>query len=144
MVAAFEVGTGVALLTGMFVVRSGRVRFHKWLQATIVLVNVPVVLSWMVPQYLEYVLPGLPGELAQPYYLLPTLALFAGAAAELLGVYILLVAGTNWLPERWRFRRYKLVMRTELGLWWTLIVLGLTIYAVWYAPTTSSSTPTPW
>lgn len=132
-VAVVEVAIAVLLLVGMFVVRRGHVRAHKYLQSSMVLVNIPIVLVWMVPQYLAGVLPGLPDEWLQPYYLLPTIALFVGGAAEALGLYILLVAGTNLVPERWRFRRYKLWMRTELVLWWLVVALGLAIYYVWYA-----------
>lgn len=138
LVTLFELAIAGLLIVGMFLVRAGHVRVHKILQSSMVLVNVPVVLAWMVPQYLSYVYPDLPGKLLQPYYLLPTVALVAGVVAEGLGVFILLVAGTNWIPERWRFRRYKLWMRTELALWWTIVVLGLCIYYVWYViPPTS-------
>jgi uncharacterized membrane protein YozB (DUF420 family) len=145
-IAVFEVGIAILLLAGMFVVRRGHVRLHKYIQSSMVLVNIPVVLAWMVPQYLRYVLPGLPGEIAEPYYLLPTIALFAGALAEGLGIYILLAAGTGLIPERYRFRRYKLWMRTELSLWWLVVVLGLLIYYVWYphaAPASSGYTYPP-
>lgn len=136
--AVFEVVVGALLVLGMLLVRRGRIRAHMIIQSSMVLVNIPFVLLTMVPVYWEYVLPGLPGELGEPFYYVPTIMLFAGAAAELLGVYILLVAGTNWVPERFRFRRFKLWMRTELILWWAVILVGLTTYYVWYlAPTPS-------
>ena len=132
LVAVFEVGIAVMLLVGMFVVRRGHVRAHMWIQSSMVLVNIPVVLLWMLPRYLAEVLPDIPPEILEPYYLIPTLMLIAGAAAEILGIYIILVAGTNLVPERFRFRRYKKWMRTELVLWWSVIVFGLTTYYVWY------------
>jgi hypothetical protein len=132
-VALFEIAAGVVLIVGTFIVRAGHVRLHAYLQSSIVLVNLPVVLAWMVPSYLRNVLPDLASEFWQPFYLVPTLMLVAGTAAEGLGVYVLLVAGTNWVPERWRFRRYKLWMRAVLGLWWLVLVLGLTTYYVWYS-----------
>ncbi|MGB6499844.1 MAG: hypothetical protein WBG19_00365 [Thermoplasmata archaeon] len=138
-VALFEIGIAGLLLVGMFVVRAGHVRLHKYIQSSMILVNIPVVLAWMVPQYLTYVLPDLGSEISQPYYYLPTIALVAGSLAELLGIYILLVAGTNLLPERYRFRRYKLWMRTELGLWWTVVVIGLLTYYFWYVSVAPSS-----
>jgi len=138
-VAIFEVGIAAMLVVGMFVVRAGHVRLHKYIQSSMVLVNIPVVLSWMVPQYLTYVLPDVGTELLNPYYLLPTLGLVVGGLAEALGIYILLVAGTNWVPEGWRFRRYKVWMRTELGLWWAVVVIGLAIYYVWYVLPVPSS-----
>lgn len=139
LVAGVEVGMAGVLIAGMFVVRRGWVRLHRALQSSVILLNLPIVLAWMVPQYLRLVVPGLPGELAEPYYLLPTIALVVGAIAEALGVYILLVAGTNWVPERYRFRRYKLWMRTELGLWCAVVALGLAIYLVWYVVPSSPS-----
>lgn len=132
-VAIFEIVVGGLLIAGMFLARSGRIRAHMYLQSAMVLVNVPVVLTWMVPQYVDYVLPGLPGEFGEPFYFVPTVMLLLGAAAEVLGIYILLVAATPWVPERFRFRRYKLVMRTELVLWWAVLLTGLTTYYVWYS-----------
>jgi uncharacterized membrane protein YozB (DUF420 family) len=132
LVAVLEVGIAVLLLVGGLLVRRGHVRAHVIIQSSMVLVNIPIVLVWMVPQYLSYVLPALGSEIAEPSYLLPTIMLGAGAAAEVLGIYIMLVAGTNLVPERFRFRRYKLWMRTELLLWWSVIVFGLLTYYFWY------------
>ncbi len=132
LVVPFEIGIAVMLLVGMFVIRRGHVRAHMWIQSSMVLVNIPVVLLWMLPQYLAGGIPD-PDEVAELSYLAPTIMLVAGSIAEGLGIYILLVAGTNWLPERFRFRRYKLWMRTELTLWWSVILLGLSTYYLWYA-----------
>lgn len=38
------------------------------------------------------------------------------------------------MPERFRFRRYKLWMRTELALWWGVVITGLTTYWLFYVP----------
>jgi hypothetical protein len=116
----------------MALVRAGHVRLHAYLQSSIVFVNIPVVLVWMLPSYLTNVLPGLSSGWSMPFYWVPTLMLIIGVAAEALGVYVILVAGTNWIPERWRFRRYKIWMRTVLGLWWAVLLLGLLTYYVWY------------
>lgn len=134
----FEIAAGIALIAGMFLVRAGHVRLHAYLQSTVVLVNLPVLLIWMVPQYVTYVLPGIPGELSSAFYYVPTIMLFVGAAAEILGIYVVLVAGTNLVPERLRFRKYKIWMRTVLGLWWTVLVLGLLTYYVWYVSPSAS------
>lgn len=131
-VAVIELGMAVALLAGKFVVRRGRIRLHLYLQSTVVLANLPVILWWMLPRFASEVLPGLPGEFLAWFYLVPTVAGALGGVAEALGVYILLVAGTTFLPERWRFRNYKRWMRFELVLWWAVVVLGLLIFATWY------------
>jgi uncharacterized membrane protein YozB (DUF420 family) len=138
LVVIVEIGIAVMLLVGMFLVRRGHVRLHALIQSSMVLVNIPIVLIWMLPRYLANVAPGLVGEGAEPYYLVPTVMLVAGATAEILGIYILLVAGTNWVPDRFRFRRYKLWMRTELTLWWSVILFGILTYYVWYVGGTAS------
>ena len=130
-----ELAFAALLLVGMFLVRRGHVRWHAILQSTIVLGNVPIVAAWMLPQYLTSVWPGIPDELGQPFYLFPTLMLVAGAVVETLGVYVILVAGTNLLPERFRFRRYKLWMRTVLGLWWIVLLCGVSTYYFWFVGT---------
>lgn len=131
-VLLFELAVGVVLIAGMFLVRRGHVRAHMYIQGSMILVNIPVVLAWMVPEYLLYVLPGVPGDLGQTSYWAPTLMLVGGAVAEVLGIYILLVAGSSLLPERWRFRKYKMWMRTELLLWWLVLLTGIGTYYVWY------------
>lgn len=132
LVLVFELAVGGMLLVGSHLAHRGRIRLHMYVQSSMVLINIPVVLAWMVPHYLTFVLPDLPGGLGQPYYLVPTLMLVAGAAAEALGVYIILVAGTTLIPERFRFRRYKLWMRSEVGLWWGVLIAGISTYYLWY------------
>lgn len=131
-VVVFEVAAGAALLLGAFFAHTGRIRYHAYLQSAVVFVNLPVVLAWMVPMYLTYVLPDLASEYTQSFYYVPTIMLLLGGAAEALGVYTVLVAGTNWLPERLRFRNYKVWMRSVVGLWWATLALGLLTYYVWY------------
>jgi uncharacterized membrane protein YozB (DUF420 family) len=130
-----EVAIAVLLVVGWALVRLGHVRAHRAIQGSMVLVNIPIVLVAMFPNYWDYIVPGLPGAIGQPIYLYSTIMLVAGAVAEALGVYIVLVAGTNLIPTRFRFRRYKLWMRTELGLWWLVVVAGIaTYYYLWVAP----------
>lgn len=132
VVLGIELAIATLLGVGWLLVRLGHVRAHRAIQSSMVLVNIPVVLVAMVPYYLQNVAPGLPGALGQEFYLFPTLMLVAGGVAEALGIYILLVAGTSLVPERFRFRRYKLVMRTELGLWWAVVLVGIATYYVWW------------
>jgi len=134
LLALVEVALAVMLVAGMFLVRTGHVRAHMFLQSTIIFVNIPLVLYGMVPAYLNYVAPYLSSALSQPTVYAPTLMLVFGVAAEVLGVYIVLVAATNWIPERFRFRRYKLWMRTELVLWWGVVLAGLTTYWLFWVP----------
>src|SRR5262249_55644777 len=66
------------------------------------------------------------------YYLLAALHGMLGVMAELLGLYVMMVAGSNILPEKLRFTRYKAWMRAALGLWWLTLLLGVATYARWY------------
>jgi uncharacterized membrane protein YozB (DUF420 family) len=128
-----EISLAVLLVAGFVLVRLGHVRAHRAIQSTIVLVNIPIVLATMLPPYLLYGMPMSASELRQTFYLYPTLMLIGGIAAEVLGIYIILVAGTIWVPARLRFRRYKLWMRTELALWWLVLLAGIGTYYVWTA-----------
>ena len=139
LVAYVEIGIAATLVLGWALVRRGHIRAHMYLQSSMVLLNIPIVLAWMVPEYILYVLPGVPGELTVPFYWVPTVMLLAGIAAEALGVYIILVAATGLIPARFRFRNYKRWMRTELILWWSVVIAGLLTYYVWYVNPIGSS-----
>jgi len=134
LLAIVEIGLAVMLVAGWVLIRLGHVRAHRRLQSSIILVNIPIVLYGMVPYYLQNIAPSLGPHLSESYVLVPTVMLAAGIAAEALGIYIILVAGTNWVPDRFRFRRYKLWMRTELVLWWGVVLTGLTTYWLFYVP----------
>ena len=45
------------MIFGMLIVRAGHLRVHKWIQSSMILVNVPVVIAWMTPQHMLYVVP---------------------------------------------------------------------------------------
>lgn len=122
---------GAALLAGMVLARRRRYRAHAICQGGVMLLNLVMIASVMLPSFRDGVLPGLPRELGKPYYSVATVHAALGTIAQLLGLYIVLRAGTDWLPERLRFQNYRLWMRTELALWWTVIGLGVATYYVW-------------
>ncbi len=86
----------------------------------------------MMPSWRRQVAAAIPAGLRDSYYLLAAAHGVAGAAAELLALYILAVAGTNLLPRRLCFADYRLWMRTLLALWCLALFLGLATYARWY------------
>src|SRR5207249_8458960 len=55
-----------------------------------------------------------------------------GGVAEFAGMYILLAAGTEILPEKFRIKRYEVWMRSVLVVWWMVLFLGIATYARWY------------
>ena len=122
---------GFALVLGMILARRGLFRAHAVCQTSVVLLNVVFIASIMLPPFARDVVPALPWRLNQAYYLLPTLHALLGTIAQLLGIYIVIRAGTNWLPEGLRFQNYKAWMRTTLILWWSVIILGIATYWAW-------------
>lgn len=96
------------------------------------ILNLLMIFLIMSPSFHRQVQPQIPQGLNDPYYLVALIHASLGGVAELLGLYIVLVAGTNILPQRLRFARYKPWMRTELALWWVVLLFGFGVYYYWY------------
>src|SRR5438045_1216061 len=108
---------GAALVTGFFLARQKRYRAHGICQTTVLLLNLWMIGLVMWPGFRRQVNPPLPRVLHKPYYAAPVIHASLGTTAELLGLYIVLVAGTDVLPKWLRFRNWKRWMRTEFALW---------------------------
>jgi uncharacterized membrane protein YozB (DUF420 family) len=132
-----QIAMGVALLAGAFLARAKRYAAHGACQAAVLILNLPMIALVMWPSLHARVLPRLSSHLRKHNYAIATAHGVLGAFAEVLGLYILLVAGTNLLPPTWRFRRWKLWMRIELVLWWIVLLTGLGTYHVWYGASRS-------
>ena len=132
VVLLLEIGMGVALLLGAFLARVRKYRWHAICQSTIVLLNLTVILTVMVPAFHLDLLSKLSDSTIRSYYLLSTVHGTLGIGAECLALYILLVAGTKVVPERLRFRNYTFWMRGTLLLWWSVLLLGVATYVHWY------------
>jgi uncharacterized membrane protein YozB (DUF420 family) len=126
-----QVLMGLSLLAGMILARRKRYRAHGICQSSVMLLNLVMIFWVMLPAFWSGVTPGLPSALHKAYYFVPTLHATLGIIAQLLGLYLVLRAGTNFLPRFLCFNDYKLWMRTELILWWVVIVLGIATYLVW-------------
>lgn len=133
-----------ALTIGMVLARRKRFRAHGWTQSTVLILNLVAIATVMAPSFHRNVLLRPPGAPGSAYYAVPTVHAALGALAEVLGLYVVLVAGTRILPARLRFQNYKLWMRSTLGLWWAVVVLGVATYYVWYVlPTPRAAQGTP-
>src|SRR5437762_8113387 len=126
-----QVAMGLALLGGMFLAKRKQFRAHKYCQSSVMVLNLVMIFLIMAPSFHKQVQPQLPGGLKEAYYLVPYVHAILGTIAEVLGIYIVLVAATKLLPKKLRFRRYKRWMRTELALWWIVILIGISTYYVW-------------
>ena len=129
-----QIVMGIALLAGAFLAHAKRYAAHGVCMTTVLLLNLVAIAFVMWPSFDRLVLPRLAGHLHKRYDEVATIHGVCGAAAELLGLYILLVAGANVLPEAWRFKRWKLWMRVELALWMATLLAGIGTYIVWYTP----------
>jgi len=127
-----EMAMGVGLFVGALLARLGRFRGHAWCQSSIVLLNLVLIGLTMLPAFHRLILPKLPSKIGKPYYALAAAHGGLGSVAEFGGLYILLAAGTDLLPEKFRIKRYKLWMRSVLLVWWTVLLLGMATYTRWY------------
>jgi uncharacterized membrane protein YozB (DUF420 family) len=125
---------GIVLLAGMWLARAKRYRAHAACQASVLILNLFLIALVMWPSFHQHVRPRLPARWTKPYVLVATVHGVLGAAAEIFGLYILVVAGTDLLPASWCFRRWRLWMRVELALWWIVLLSGTVTYFVWYVP----------
>jgi uncharacterized membrane protein YozB (DUF420 family) len=131
-VLLIELAMGLALVAGAVLARRRRYRAHAWCQSIVVLLNLPLVAYFMARSFWSAVAPGLLARPGRSYYWLAAVHGVLGTSAELFGLYVLVSAGTNLLPQRFRLTRYKLWMGSLLALWWVVLCLGLATYVRWY------------
>jgi hypothetical protein len=129
-----EIVMGVLLLIGATLARMQRYRLHARCQSLVVILNIALIALIMIPSFRDQVLPKIPAKLGRPYYSLATAHAMFGSVAQAGGLYVLLSAGTQLLPQRVRIANFKLWMRSVLLLWWCAILLGLATYTRWHLP----------
>ena len=129
---AVQVAMGCALIAGAVLARQKRFTAHGVCQSTVLVLNLLMIGLVMWPSFKLQVSPALPRRLHKLYYGVAAIHGFAGVAAELLGLYILVVAGTNVFPPRLRFENWKSWMRVELALWMVVFLSGIGTYYTWY------------
>jgi uncharacterized membrane protein YozB (DUF420 family) len=123
---------GVALIAGARLAKQKRYTAHGICQTTVLLLNLLMIGLVMWPSFQQQVRPALSKVLHKWYYEAAAIHAVLGISAELLGLYIVIVAGTNVLPEWLRFKHWKLWMRTELVLWLIVLLGGVATYCAWY------------
>jgi uncharacterized membrane protein YozB (DUF420 family) len=123
---------GAALIAGTFLAKHKRYRAHGICQTTVLLLNLVMIGLVMWPSFQQQVKPARSKVLHTWYYEAAAIHAVLGIAAELLGLYIVIVAGTNVLPQWLRFKHWKWWMRTELVLWAIVLLSGVGTYWAWY------------
>jgi uncharacterized membrane protein YozB (DUF420 family) len=123
-----QVAVGVLLLGGLALARGGRYRAHGLCQSLGFVLAVVMTALWMIPAFHAIHADALGRAVVNRVTLAVAAHVVVGTAALLVGAWVVLVAGTPFVPTRLRFSSYKAWMRTLLTLWWVAIVLGVAIY----------------
>jgi uncharacterized membrane protein YozB (DUF420 family) len=123
---------GGALIAGTLLAKQKRYTAHGICQTTVLILNLFMIGLVMWPSFQQQVKPALSKGLHKWYYQAATIHAVLGITAELLGLYIVAVAGTNVLPQWLRFKHWKRWMRTELVLWTIVLLSGVGTYCAWY------------
>ena len=129
-----QIAMGVALVAGTWLARAKRFKAHGMCQSAVLILNLLMIASVMWPAFRQQVLPRIPARLKKTHFAIATVHGALGVVAEVFGLYIALVAGTNVLPKSWRIQRWKLWMWVELALWWIALGAGIATYFIWYVP----------
>ena len=123
---------GAALIAGAFLAKQKRYKAHGICQTAVLLLNLLMIGLVMWPAFRQHVKPTIRRVIHKSYYAAPMVHAALGISAELLGLYIVLVAGTNVLPTWLRFKNWKRWMRTEFVLWLLVVISGIGTYYAWY------------
>jgi plastocyanin/uncharacterized membrane protein YozB (DUF420 family) len=115
-----------SLWIGFYFAHTHQIPKHRNVQTTVVLANIFFIAFIMITSFLSYVILG--GTTSGTIAILMIIHGLLGLIAELTGIYLVLRMRTQLIPPRFRVRNFKLVMRSLLGLWTVIVVLGLGIY----------------
>ena len=127
-----QVVMGAALIGGAFLAKRNRYTAHGICQTTVLLLNLLMIGLVMWPSFRQQVQPAMSKGLHKWYFEVALVHGVLGITTEILGLYIVIVAGTNILPQWLRFNHWKLWMRTEMVLWAIVLLGGLATYCAWY------------
>ena len=104
---------------------------HRWVQTSAAIINSSAVLAIMVGSFWGFTLPHLPAKIGQTVTQVTTVHAIIGAITFLLGVFVVLRAN-KLVPKAWRFKNYKLFMRTAYSLYMLTTFIGIAVYLVTY------------
>ena len=121
----------LGLGVGSYFARKGNISAHRYVQTGMVLFSIVLTCFIMIPPFLKYTLPEIPGNLSTDYNLVSTIHGMMGLFAISCGVYLLLQMN-NLIPVRWRVPWWKNLMRITFALYWIVGLLGLATYYLWY------------
>jgi len=125
-----QLGLGVLLFVGFLLVRRSKYAMHGACQSVALVGVIVMTAIWMLPAYHNNY--GLViFKLGNRVNVAAAAHVTVGTLALLLGIYVVLVAGTPVIPKAVRFGNYKAWMRTLITIWWLALLLGVLTY--WFA-----------
>ena len=125
-----QIGLGVLLFAGFLLARRSRYGLHGLCQSVALVATIVMTAIWMMPAYHNNYGPAI-FRLGNRVNVAAAAHVVSGTVALLLGIYVVLVAGTPLVPKSLRFGNYKVWMRTLITVWWLALLLGVLTY--WFA-----------
>jgi uncharacterized membrane protein YozB (DUF420 family) len=127
----FIILSSVLFTIGWWLAVLRKLKNHHWIQITAVTINAIAVLIVMIPSFVIYILPGIPGKLLEGTFGITTIHAFIGALSLLMGVFVVL-STNKLLPKSLRFKNYKPFMRTSYILYMLSTLIGVIVYLAVY------------
>jgi uncharacterized membrane protein YozB (DUF420 family) len=124
-----QLGLGLLLLAGLLLARRARYGVHGACQAVALVATLTMTAIWMAPAYHANWGPGI-FTFGNRVTAAAAAHVITGSVALLVGIYVVLVAGTPLVPRPLRFTNYKVWMRTLIAIWWLALLLGVLTYWV--------------
>jgi uncharacterized membrane protein YozB (DUF420 family) len=125
-----QIALGLLLLAGLLLARRSRYAMHGACQSLALVTTLVMTAIWMLPAYHNNYGPAI-FRLGNRVNAAAAAHVVVGSLALLLGIYVVLVAGTPLVPKALRFSNYKAWMRTLISVWWLALLLGVLTY--WFA-----------
>lgn len=125
----FHIGIIVLVLTGFTFARRKNYDNHEKLMLSAIGLVAISFFTWMAPSYVRY-LNLVMSDFYAPGIIITNIHVILGITTSILALYIVARMKLD-LPERFRVKKVKRLMRTTLGLWILTFSFGVLFY-VWY------------
>jgi uncharacterized membrane protein YozB (DUF420 family) len=122
-----QITLGLLLLAGLLLARRSRYAMHGACQSLALVATLVMTAIWMLPAYHNNYGSTI-FKLGNRVNVAAAAHVVVGSLALLLGIYVVLVAGTPLVPKALRFSNYKVWMRTLISVWWLALLLGVLTY----------------
>ena len=117
--------------TGFILARRGNYEAHRWVQTTAAIISTIMVMWMMVLPFRDFILPGIPEQAGERFYLTTILHALIGLVALPFGLFVVL-RGNGLVLERLKFNNYKPSMRAAYALYMLVILEGIGVYFAWF------------